>query len=543
MPVELWTAAGRRVAFLGTDLRATVHARTGEGDSGDLMDSPRIPVPREGLDAVAGGDSLQLGALYASNGRVQYWLVVPVVERDVPVGYIVQQRRLAAGGRVDQTIRELTGDSVMAYYRNRDGRFWSTLSGVPTTAPQHDPTTRGGGLTRPGVGPVLRAEERVAGTPLVVVFELARRRVLARPRSAVATLATISLALLAVGAAIAWAISRRITQPIVSLTAAAEAIARGDYDARARTSGDDEVARLAASFNHMAEEVAATRAALERQSSEARATADALARSNAELVTARETAEAASRAKSDFLTTMSHELRTPLNAIGGYTELLEMGIRGPVTDEQRRDLERIRVSQQHLLGLVSAVLDMSRIERGQVSYHLAPVSLDPVLAGLDTLVGPQAATKGLALEYVPCDAGLAAIADREKLRQILLNLLSNAIRYTPAGGSVVIAGRALDETTVEITVRDTGVGIPEEKQAHIFEPFVQLDRSLSRIREGVGLGLAISRDLARGMGGDLTVESRVDHGSCFVLTLPRGIADEAELPAVTGAVAVAHAPS
>ncbi|AHG89268.1 ATP-binding region ATPase domain protein [Gemmatirosa kalamazoonensis] len=539
MPVELWTAHGQRVAFVGTDLRAMVRQRAVEGDFVDSADARAIPVPHEGLDAVLGKtvrrDSLLLGALYASHGRVHYWVVAPVLEKGVPLGYLVQQRRIAAAGRINQTIRELAGDSVTAYYRNRDGGFWSTLAGDPATAPRRESTARGVALTRPDVGPVLTAEAGVTATPLVIVFELAQRRVLARPRAIVLTLAGVSLALLALGAVITWGISRRITRPIASLTAAAESLARGDYEARARASGDDEIARLATSFNHMAEEISAMRAALERESAEASAANVALARSNTELLTAREVAETASRAKSAFLATMSHELRTPLNAIGGYAELMELGIHGPVTDDQRRDLDRIRVSQQHLLGLVSAILDLSRIERGDVSYQLAPVAIDAVLAGLDALVGPQASASGLVMEYVPCTTGLAAMADGEKLRQILLNLLSNAIRYTPAGGSVVIGARALDDARIEISVRDTGVGIPDEKQAQIFEPFVQLDRSLTNVREGVGLGLAISRDLARGMGGDLAVASRIGRGSCFTLTLPRATVDAPVLaPAMAG---------
>jgi signal transduction histidine kinase len=204
-----------------------------------------------------------------------------------------------------------------------------------------------------------------------------------------------------------------------------------------------------------------------------------------------------------------------------------------VTDAQRRDLERIKASQQHLLGLISGMLDLSRIESGTVSYHLAPVAIDPLLTSLDALVAPQAAAKELALHYAPSTPDLAVLADREKLRQVLLNLISNAIRFTPPGGRVTLTAETRDAGTVAVMVEDTGVGIPDEKLEHIFEPFVQLDRSLTQVREGVGLGLAISRDLARGMGGELTVESAIGKGSCFTLTLPR-TADTPEAMATSG---------
>jgi signal transduction histidine kinase len=237
---------------------------------------------------------------------------------------------------------------------------------------------------------------------------------------------------------------------------------------------------------------------------------------------------------------MSHELRTPLNAIGGYADLLEMGLRGPVTDEQRRDLVRIKTSQEHLLGLISSVLDLSRIEAGRLRYDFTDVALDPFLAGLDALIAPQAAAKSIKLERQATPPDHAVVADREKLRQILLNLLSNAIRHASTGGSVLISTEARGNR-MAIIVEDTGPGIPPDKREIVFEPFVQLDRTLSQSREGLGLGLAISRDLARGMSGDLTAEARVGGGGRFVLVLPRGDASQAptsvvsvEVPAARG---------
>jgi signal transduction histidine kinase len=211
-----------------------------------------------------------------------------------------------------------------------------------------------------------------------------------------------------------------------------------------------------------------------------------------------------------------------------------MELRGPLTDAQRRDLARIRASGQHLLGLISSVLDLNRIERGQVSYDLVPIAIEPFLRDLDALVSPQAAAKSLTLEYVPSAPSLTVIADREKLRQIILNLLSNAIRFTPGGGRITLLSAGLSESEVRVCVQDTGPGIPEVRREHVFEPFVQLDRSLTRTQEGLGLGLSISRDLARGMHGDLQLADNAGGGAIFMLTLPRYSAKEASEVAAGG---------
>ncbi|MHB1225270.1 MAG: sensor histidine kinase [Gemmatimonadaceae bacterium] len=659
--VELWSEDGRRVAFAGRDIRSGELSRPPDAETQD----PAVPArgfdTLGGFDAVRQSDSPYVGGLYVADSSAYFWAVAPVRAGGERLGYLLRQFRIARSERADDAIRALTSSDVSTYYRDTGGTPWVTVSGDTASAPaSRDSVEDRLIVSRPGVGDLLAVEAPIMGTRLVLVMEHPVRSVLAAPRASVRQLAMVSLVLLVIGGVASWLVSRRITRPLVALTGAAEALGGGDYGARVVATGDDELVRLANSFNRMVSEVGTAHAELEVQTEEAQATAEELDRSNGELAAAladleeRETqfrvladtiphlswmagadgsifwcndrwhsytgaspdevrrwgwrsvdapqmraaaaerwrscitdgtpfemelplrradghvrwfltrarpvhdaegrvarwfgtdtdiqalrearegaesaradaelaraqAESANRAKSEFLAVMSHELRTPLNAIGGYTELLELGLRGPVTDTQRHDLDRIRTNQQHLLGLISGVLDLSRIEAGRVSYDLAAVPLDEFLAGLNSLVEPQAAAKSLTLAYVPCALGLAVCADREKLRQILLNLLSNAIRYTPPGGRIEIAGAAAGDGQVEITVRDTGIGIAPEAIEQIFQPFVQLDRSLTRVREGVGLGLAISLDLARGMSGELSAASSAGEGSCFTLRIP-----------------------
>jgi signal transduction histidine kinase len=243
-------------------------------------------------------------------------------------------------------------------------------------------------------------------------------------------------------------------------------------------------------------------------------------RARSAIEAARLEAEAANRTKTEFLAVMSHELRTPLNAIAGYVELLEMGLRGPLTDAQREDLSRIRRNQRHLLGLINDVLNFAKLETGNVRYEITDVPLREAVEAVEPLIAPQLRQRELRFASAVGD-GVVARADRDKLQQILLNLLSNAVKFTEPGGEVHVEAEA-DGHVARLRVRDTGCGIPRERQASVFDPFVQLDQRLTRTSEGTGLGLAISRDLARAMDGDLTVASEVGVGSVFTLTLPSG---------------------
>lgn len=252
--------------------------------------------------------------------------------------------------------------------------------------------------------------------------------------------------------------------------------------------------------------------------------ADSLARLVTELEERTEEAESASLAKSQFLANMSHELRTPINAIVGYTELLQVGVAGPLTPQQREFLQRVSVSAKHLLGLITDVLDLSKIEAGhfQVTVKRAPL-VDDIDAALD-LVRPQAEAKAVALS-VECASRPEYFGDPARVRQILVNLLSNAVKFTEDGGRITVrcGTESQDhERPVYVSVEDTGIGIAPEQLSDIFQPFVQASTGTTRTHGGTGLGLSISRQLARIMDAEITVESESGSGSTFTLWLRAG---------------------
>jgi PAS domain S-box-containing protein len=233
---------------------------------------------------------------------------------------------------------------------------------------------------------------------------------------------------------------------------------------------------------------------------------------------ARKEAEAANRIKTELFARLSHEFRTPLHAVSGYLEILEQNIHGVLTAEQRRDVGRIHQAQEHLITLVNMILDFAKLEGGPIELSMAEIPVEETLRGAEALVAPQFAKKAIVYTHHSGDPAVTVFADREKVQQIVLNLLANAMRFTPSGGAVDLDWR-IENDALLVNVRDTGPGIPEDKTEQIFEPFVQLRAPGSVPSGGTGLGLAISRDLARAMGGDVRVTSAVGVGSVFTLLL------------------------
>jgi signal transduction histidine kinase len=309
----------------------------------------------------------------------------------------------------------------------------------------------------------------------------------------------------------------RLTRPLMALSQAMEKVEQGDVEARAPVGGPKDIAAMAHTFNRMI-------AGLQERETELGAHRDHLEElvreRTLELSDAKERAEVASRAKSQFLARMSHELRTPLNAVMGYAQILKMD--DTLTPKQRNGLEIIHSSGQHLLTLIVDILDLSRIEAGKAELRLGPVELVTRLQALADIVRVMAVDKHIELD-LQLDPQLpaAVIADDKRLSQILLNLLGNAVKFTHAGGVTLKAQRLAaaadtppDHALLRFEVQDSGVGIAADQVERLFEPFEQAGSAEQRVG-GTGLGLAISRQLVRMMGGEIRLESQLGQGSRF----------------------------
>jgi two-component system, NtrC family, sensor kinase len=327
--------------------------------------------------------------------------------------------------------------------------------------------------------------------------------------------ALLLAAFLVAGIGLSVLLARHLVRPIKQMRTAAARIGAGAYDERIELRRRDELGGLADDLNRMAASLQASVQGLEQKveerTRELRQVLAELSRKGRQL-------EVASQHKSEFLANMSHELRTPLNAIIGFSQVLRQGLFGPVNAKQEEYLDDILSSGHHLLSLINDVLDLSKVEAGQVELEVASFSLREALERGVVMVREPASNRGvaLALELAP-DVDLVE-GDERRLHQVVFNLLSNAVKFTPEGGSIVVASARVDGE-VQVSVTDTGPGIVAEDRERIFEEFHQTDVGVQQ-REGTGLGLALSKRLVELHGGRIWVESEHGHGSCFVFTLP-----------------------
>jgi len=316
-------------------------------------------------------------------------------------------------------------------------------------------------------------------------------------------------------------IARSISKPLGELTKGAEVIGRGDLEHRVRVKSKDELGQLAAAFNKMTKslkKVTASRDELDREVAERKQAEEDVRKYAEQLEQVNIRLQEMDRLKSVFLASMSHELRTPLNSIIGFTGIILQGMTGEVNQEQRKQLTMVKNSASHLLSLINDLLDISKIEAGRVELSLEEFSLDDVVREVVESVSPTASEKGLEL-VTEVPEGITLFSDRRRIKQVLMNFMSNAVKFTDQG-SVRITARIPGDDNLEVRVIDTGVGIKKEDMDKLFQPFQQIDVSLTKKHEGTGLGLHLSKKLADLLGGDVSAKSEYGRGSEFAFTIP-----------------------
>ena len=312
-------------------------------------------------------------------------------------------------------------------------------------------------------------------------------------------------------------LQRFISAPVIGLAEVASRVSEEkNYAIRAVKQTGDEMGMLVDRFNEMMDQIYDQDQQLRKSQN---VLEERIKERTRELETAKDAAEAASRSKSAFLASMSHELRTPLNSIAGFTELMARQAGGPLTPKQERFLQNVQMSSEHLLALINDILDLTKIEGGNISLNGRYIDLKPAIEEVLTAVRPLMEMKKLVIQS-EVEAGLTVWADRVRLKQIVFNLLSNAQKFTPEGGRVWVAAKP-EEAAVRLTVGDTGIGIRAEDQRAIFQAFQQVGETTGGIKEGTGLGLSIVKQLVELHGGKISVESAIGKGSRFSFTMPR----------------------
>ncbi len=492
--VELWDATGVRL------IEVSVPGRVGE-------DATLRELPPAQRPSVSGVGPIQ------GSGGIAFTDTVAEIRNEDSSAEPGSPSGLLGHVLVRSTFREnppgifgrLVGRDAVVRLGNRMDGIWTDLSNVVHEAPV-DLGTAGVRQYRDQDGEMrLGAVSHVRGAPWAAWVEFPLATIVGPARVFLREIIPVALLFVAIGAALAGILSARITTPLSALSRASEAIASGDYSRRVAATRKDEIGRLGHAFNQMAEQIEGSQHRLEAR----------VAERTAELTAARQVADRANQAKSEFLSRMSHELRTPLNAIMGFAQVLQLD---SLNEEQRDSVTHILRGGRHLLLLINEVLDVARIEAGALSLSPEPVALADIVHHAVELIRPLAAQRNLTIQLQPLP-NTSALADRQRFNQILFNLLSNAVKYNREHGTVRIFSPSTEPSCVAIVVADTGAGISPDKLALLFTPFERLGAEQSGI-EGTGLGLALAKGLAEAMNGSLTVESVIDQGSAFRLELP-----------------------
>ena len=316
-------------------------------------------------------------------------------------------------------------------------------------------------------------------------------------------------------------VARSISKPLGELTKGTEIIGKGDLEHKVEIQSKDELGELAAAFNRMTgslKEITASRDELDREVTERKRAEENVKKYAERLEQANVRLQEMDRLKSVFLASTSHELRTPLNSIIGFTGIILQGMSGEVNEEQRKQLTMVKNSASHLLSLINDILDISKIEAGRVELSLEEFSLDGAVREVVEPLSSVASEKGLEL-VTEVPAGITLFSDKRRVKQVLMNLVSNAVKFTDQG-SVKITARVPGDENLEVRVIDTGMGIKKEDMDKLFQPFQQIDVSLTKKHEGTGLGLHLSKKLADLLSGDISAKSEYGRGSEFTFTMP-----------------------
>ena len=454
-------------------------------------------------DALGRDSTAATGQLFLHEGRAHFWQVAAVREGDRLLGYVAQLRVVRTNPETGRVLNNLIGSDSRILFSNKGAAPpWVSLDGAVISAPERTVPTEDFVRYRRNDEWFIGGSDTIPGTPFSIIVETPSSFTEVPSAQFLRRTGSIGLLLLVVGTIVLWVFIRRFTRPLRTLSVAADAIAGKQYDQRVTMQRTDELGALGDAFNHMAGEIQ---------------------RSMREVEASRGEAEQANRAKSEFLANMSHEIRTPINAMLGYADLIEMGISGPVTGEQRTQLDRIKVSGRHLIGLIDDLLDFARLETARLSVRQRVAPASEAIQTARTVVDPQAAAKPVTLT-IDVAPDTHYIGDPQRVEQILVNLMGNAVKFTPSGGNVRVASRTVRSNggpaRAEFVIEDDGIGIPSHRLESVFEPFVQGHGGYTRPHGGSGLGLTISRRLAELMGGQLSVESQEGVGSRFTLSLP-----------------------